>query len=142
MGKSNTLCNGILNAVFTATAIANLTQNGTSPLTVIEWALHTANPGAAGAQNTSEAGYTSYTRVSNARTTSGWTTSTAESTGPVAAITWPTASGGSETENYFSVGSASSGAGVIYYSGTVTPSIAVASGVTPQLTTATTIAES
>jgi hypothetical protein len=34
------------------------------------------------------------------------------------------------------VGSASSGAGVLYMSGTVTPNIVTGNGVTPQLTTA------
>jgi hypothetical protein len=43
----------------------------------------------------------------------------------------------------FSVGKTSSGATDIFYSGTVTPNIAIgAAGITPQLTTATAITES
>jgi hypothetical protein len=76
-----------------------------------------------------------------ARTTGGWTAASAQSTSPVATISFPAATGGSETETYFGIGTASSGAGKLLYSGTVTPNISVSSGVTPQLTTATTVTE-
>ena len=75
-----------------------------------------------------------------ARTAGGWTV-TNNSVSPVANIDFPAATGGSGTVTYFGVGSASSGSGVLYYSGTVTPSISVTSGVTPRLTTASTITE-
>ena len=47
----------------------------------------------------------------------------------------------SGTVTHFSVGTASSGAGKILYSGTVTPNIVTGNGVTPQLTTSTQITE-
>jgi hypothetical protein len=141
MSKSNAFENSLLQLIFNATAIANLADNAaSSPLTNLYVSLHTADPGEAGNQSTSEATYTSYARVAVARTSGGWTV-TNNSVSPVANIDFPAATGGSETITYFGVGSASSGTGVLYYSGTVTPNITVSSGVTPRLTTASTITE-
>src|SRR6202000_2694192 len=98
----------------------------------------TASPGAGGSQTTSEAAYTGYARVAVARTSSGFTVSGANVT-LTSQVNFPAATGGSETETYFSVGTASSGAGEVLYFGPITPSIIVSNGVTPQLTTATSI---
>jgi len=142
MGKGNTTINNLLKLIFNATNWSLIADNTvTSPLTNLYVALHTANPGAGGSQTTSEAAYTSYARVAVARTTGGWTASSAQSTSPVAAITFPAATGGSETETYWSIGTLISGAGVILYSGTITPNIVVTNGVTPSLTTASTVTE-
>jgi len=141
MSKSNTFENDWLKQIFNATAIANLADNAaSSPLTNLYVSLHTADPGEAGNQSTNEVSYTSYARVAVARTSGGWTV-TNNSVSPVANIDFPAATGGSGTVTYFGVGSASSGSGVLYYSGTVTPIISVTSGVTPRLTTASTITE-
>lgn len=141
MSKSNTFENDLLKLIFNATAIANLADNAaSSPLTNLYVSLHTADPGEAGTQSTNEVAYTSYARVAVARTSGGWTV-TNNSVSPVANIDFPEATGGTATATYFGVGSASSGAGVLYYSGTVTPSISISSGVTPRLTTASTITE-
>ncbi|CAB5194548.1 hypothetical protein UFOVP167_9 [uncultured Caudovirales phage] len=141
MSKSDSFENSLLKLIFNATAIANLADNaGTSPLTNLYVSLHTADPGEAGNQSTNEVAYTSYARVAVARTTGGWTV-TSSSVSPVANIDFPAATGGSGTITYFGVGTAASGTGVLYYSGTVTPSITVSSGVTPRLTTASTITE-
>jgi hypothetical protein len=142
MSKSDTFENDILKLVFNATAIANIADNAaSSPLTNLYVALHTADPGDTGTQSTNETTYTSYARVAVARTTGGWTASSAGSTSPVAAITFPACTGGTATITHFSVGVATSGATKILYSGTVTPNISVSTGVTPQLTTSTTITE-
>lgn len=141
MSKSNAFENSLLKLIFNATAIANLADNAaSSPLTNLYVSLHTADPGEAGDQSTSEATYTGYARVAVARTTGGWTV-TNNSVSPVANIDFANCTGGTNTITYFGVGTASSGAGVLYYSGTVTPSISVSSGVTPRLTTASTITE-
>lgn len=141
MSKSNAFENSLLKLIFNATAIANLADNAaTSPLTNLYVSLHTADPGEAGDQSTSEATYTGYARVAVLRTTGGWTV-TNNSVSPVANIDFPNCTGGTNTITYFGVGTASSGAGVLYYSGTVSPSISVSSGVTPRLTTASTITE-
>jgi hypothetical protein len=141
MSKSNAFENSLLKLIFNATAIANLADNAaTSPLTNLYVSLHTADPGEAGDQSTSEATYTSYARVAVLRTSGGWTV-TNNSVSPVANIDFANCTAGTNTITYFGVGTASSGAGVLYYSGTVTPSISVSSGVTPRLTTASTITE-
>jgi hypothetical protein len=142
MSKSDALENSILKLIFNATPIANIADNAvTSPLTNLFVSLHTADPGDSGSQTTSEATYGAYARVSVARTTGGWTASSAGSTSPVAAITFPAATSGTNTITHFGVGTLTSGAGILLYSGTVTPNISVTTGVTPQLTTGTTITE-
>jgi len=141
MSKGDTFENDLLKLIFNGTAIANVADNaGTSPLTNLFVSLHTADPGEAGSQTTSEATYTSYARVSVARTSGGWTV-TGNSVSPAATISFPAATGGTNTITHFAVGTATSGAGKILYKGTVSPNIAVSSGVTPQLTTSTTITE-
>lgn len=141
MSKSNAFENDLLELIFNGVAIANLADNAaSSPLTNLYVSLHTADPGEAGDQSTNETTYTSYARVAVARTSGGWTV-TGNSVSPVANIDFPAATGGSGTITFFGVGSASSGAGVLYYSGTVTPNISVTAGVTPRLTTASTITE-
>lgn len=134
--------NALLALLFNATAIANIADNAaTSPFTQIAVAGHTADPGDAGTQTTSEMAYTSYARVNVNRNSGGWTVSgtTPTQVVPVAAISFPAGTGGSGTMAYFSTGKTGGGATAIYASGTVTPNIVTGSGVTPQLSTASTI---
>lgn len=133
--------NNILNLWFRAVAVANIADNAaTSPETQIAYALHTADPGDAGTQATSETGYTGYARTDVARTTAGHTASTAGSVSPAANVDFPAGTGGGDTVTHFSTGKSSvTGAADIYWSGTVSPTIATGDGVTPRLTTATTI---
>lgn len=139
--KGLTFDNDLLKLIFNATAIANMADDAaSSPLTNLYVSLHTSSP-AGGNQTTSEAAYTSYARVAVARSGSGWTVST-NTVVPAATVAFPAATGGSETETYFGVGTASSGTGKLLYYGTLSPTIVVSNGVTPQLTTSTTITES
>ncbi|MCK9567773.1 hypothetical protein M0R72_02335 [Candidatus Pacearchaeota archaeon] len=145
MSKSNTFENDWLKLIFNATAIANIADNAaTSPLTNLYIALHTADPGEAGTQDTNEctvAQYNSYARVAVARTSGGWTV-TDNSVSPAATIAFEAmVSGTGTTATHWSVGIADSGATKILYSGTITPNIVIAAGVTPQLTTASTVTE-
>jgi len=141
MSKGNTWENDFVKLTFQAVAIANIADNAaTAPLTNLFVSLHTADPGEAGSQTTSECAYTSYARVAVARTSGGWTV-TNNSVSPAANIDFPQATGGSETATHFAVGTASTGAGKLLYSGTVTPSIAISNGVTPRLTTSSAITE-
>lgn len=141
MSKGNTFENDLMKLIFNATAIANIADNaGTSPLTNLYVSLHTADPGEAGDQTTSEAAYTSYARVAVARSSGGWTV-TNNSVSPAANIDFPAGIGGSGTATHFGIGTASSGAGKLLYSGTVTPNIAMGNGITPRITTASTITE-
>lgn len=139
MSIGNNTENNILLLIFNATAWANYADNAASvPQTNIHTALHTADPGEAGTMSTSEAAYTSYARVNVARTSGGWTV-TANSVSPVASIPFPAGTGGSGTATHFSTGKTGGGATDILFSGTVTPNIVMGSGITPSLTTATTI---
>ncbi len=140
-GKSDTFENDWLKLIFNATAIANMADNAAaSPLTDLYVALHTADPTDAGVQTASEATYTGYARVAVARTAGGWTV-TGNSVSPVAAISFGACTAGANTITHWSVGVASSGGTKILYAGSVTPSISVSAGVTPQLTTASTVTE-
>ena len=140
--KGTTFDTNFLKLIFNATNMANLADNtATSPLTNLFVSLHTAVPGPSGTQTTSEATYSSYARVSVARTTAGWSVN-GSTVSPVSVISFPAATGGSETETYFAVGTASTGTGSILYYGPISPTIVMSSGVTPQLTTATNITES
>lgn len=104
-------------------------------------ALHTADPGEGGSQNTTEVTYTNYARVAIARSGALWTVATG-SASPASTISFPAGGvGAGSTATHFSVGTASSGAGKILYYGPITPNIVCGDGVTPQLTTATAITE-
>ncbi len=144
MSKTNACENSLLLLIFNNTDFALIgdaagLQNSAAAGSLYV-SLHTADPGEAGAQNTSECSYTSYARVAVARSGAGWTV-TNNSVSPAATITFPTGTGGSGTATHFGVGTDSSGAGVLLYKGTVTPNIVTGNGVTPTLTTATAITE-
>lgn len=94
--------------------------------------LHTGDPGEAGDQTTSEATYTSYARVAVARSGAGWTVA-GNAVSNAAAITFPKCTGGSNTVTYFGIGTASSGAGKLLWSGALTSSLAVSNNITPQI---------
>jgi hypothetical protein len=144
MSKGDTFENDLLKLIFQATTIANIANNASaSPLTSLFIALHTSSPADTGLQNTNETSYTSYARASILRASgAGGSTITGNSMSPTDPIDFP--EGGvaaSGTITHFSVGVASSGATKILYWGTVTPNIVMAQGVTPRLSTATTITE-
>lgn len=141
MSKSNAFETALLNLIFNATPIANMADNAaSSPLTNLYISLHTADPGEAGNQSTSEIAYTSYTRVAVPRSGSGFTV-TGDTVHPVSTIAFPAGTGGSGTASYFGIGTAPSGTGLLLYSGPVTSPIVCGAGITPQLTTGTAVTE-
>ena len=144
MSKTIAWENGLLLLLFNNTNFANVGDatglRGSSTAGALFVSLHTADPGEAGTQSTNEATYTSYTRVSLPRSGSNWTV-TGNSVSPAAIVSFPTCTGGSNTITHFGVGLASTGANVLLYKGAVSPTIAVSSGITPRLTTASTIVE-
>lgn len=144
MSIADTTENAILNLVFRAVAWANYADNAaTSPQTNTGWALHTADPGDAGNASTSEVTYTSYTRVNVARTTSGMTAASGGSVSPAANVDFPAGTGGTGIVSFFSTSFSNatppSGAQTILWSGSVSPVITTGNGVTPRLTTASTL---
>lgn len=139
MGTSTSNANSWLLLMFNTTTFANYAINATaSPETNISTSLNTADPGAGGTMSTNEISYTTYARVNVARTSGGFTVST-NTVVPVAAITFGACTSGSGTATHMTWGKTGGGAALILWSGTVTPNIAVSNGVTPSLTTATTL---
>lgn len=125
MPKSTTTANDTLDALLRAVDPA--WRSGATRYI----ALHTANPGVAGTQTTSEATYTSYARVA-VTASSGFSAAAAASTANTALIQFPQCTGGTNTITYVSIGTASSGAGQIIYSGALSASLAVANLIQPQ----------
>lgn len=144
MSKSNSLENGLLELIFKNTNLANVGDGtglrGSSTAGSLYCSLHTSDPGEAGDQTTNEISYTSYARVAVARSGAGFVV-TGNSVSPAADVEFPACTGGSGTATHFGIGTASSGAGVLLYKGTITPNIVISSGVTPRLTTASAITE-
>ena len=144
MSKSDAFESALLALIFQNTNIANIGDatglRGAAAAGQLFVALHTADPGEAGTQTTSEVAYTGYARVGLARS-SGAFTITGNSVSPAANVDFPACTAGSATATHFSIGVAASGAGVVLYKGAVTPAIPIAAGTTPQVTTATAITE-
>ncbi len=142
-GKTDVFENDFLKLLFQGTAIANIADNASaSPLTNLYLSLHTADPtdAVASGQSTNETTYTGYARVAVARTSGGWTV-TGNSVSPVATISFGACTAGTATITHVGIGTASSGTGKMLMTGALSPSISVASGVVPQITTASTITE-
>jgi len=134
VSATNVLENGLLSLLFENANYANVGDatglRGSSTAGVFYISLHTANPNETGTQSTSEAAYTSYARVSVARSTSGWTVASGVADND-AAINFPQATGGSETETYIGIGSDASGTGNLFIWGALTSGLLVSSGVSP-----------
>lgn len=124
MSKSNSLENQVVALIFNGTALPWANAN-------LFVALHTADPGEAGDQTTSEATYTGYARVSVARDSGGWTVAGNQASN-TAEITFPECTAGSNTITHVSVGLVISGASQILYKGALTASIAVSNLITPR----------
>lgn len=126
MSASNAFETALLALLFTNSNAANIGDatglRGSSTAGVFYISLHTADPGEAGAQNTSEVGYTGYGRVSVARSGAGFSVS-GNTVSNVAAVTFGncTASPGSPA-THFAIGTDVSGAGNLLFSGSLTSS--------------------
>lgn len=141
MSKSDSWEAGILALIFQAINYANIADNAVSaPLTNLFFALHTADPGEAGTQTTNEVVYGGYARVTVARSTGGFVL-TGSSISPVAIVSFPACTSGSATATFASIGGLVTTGGRIFYSGAITPSLVISTGVTPRLTTTSTITE-
>ncbi len=126
MSKGNTTENDILKYIFYATAMPNY---GTGSLWI---ALHTADPGEGGAQNTSETAYTSYARVEMVRDNTKWTVTNNTATNAVL-IPFPQCTGSpGDPITHVSIGTLSSGAGQIIYSGALNAQLTLANLIQPQ----------
>lgn len=122
MSLSNAGENGLMLLIFQNSNFALVGDatglRGSSTAGSLYLSLHTADPGEAGDQTTSEATYGAYARVAVARSSSGFTVS-ANAVTLFAAATFPAATSGSNTLMFFGVGTASTGAGVLLFSGPI-----------------------
>lgn len=137
MSASNSLENSILLLLFNNTAFAAVGDaGGLQPSAAagnFYVSLHTSDPGEAGNQGTAECDYTSYARVAVARSAAGWSVSENAVTN-TAAITFPKMTGGDEdVATHFAIGTASSGAGVLLFSGELTDPLHINLNITPQV---------
>ena len=132
MAKSLTTASNILKLIFNATPWANMADNAaSSPYTNLYLSLHTADPGTGNSQATNETSYTNYVRIAIARTTSGWTVSSnTASNAALAQFAQCGATGATLT--YVAIGTNSSGAGNVLYSGALNSALTVANGIQPQ----------
>lgn len=133
MGMSDVFRGNILDHIFLNAAITLVGDAaGVLPSAAagsLYVSLHTADP-SAGDQTTSEATYTSYARIAVARSGAGWVR-VSNVIDNVAAVAFPTSTGGSNTITHFGVGTALSGAGKLVGSGALTAPLAVTTGIQP-----------
>jgi hypothetical protein len=120
MSKTNTFENELLLHIFQNADIALIgdaagLQNSAAAGNLYV-SLHTAEPGEAGDQTTSEAAYTNYARVAVARTAGGWTVS-ANQASNAAAINFPQCGLTGATITHWGIGTDSTGAGKLLYKG-------------------------
>jgi len=132
MPKGATFANDILALIFNATAIADLAENdATSPLTSLFVSFHTAAVNAGNAQMLNEAAYTNYARVGVTRNAGGWTVSSAQAVN-TALVQFAQCGVTGATITHVAIGTASSGAGKVLYSGALSASLAVSNQIQPQ----------
>ena len=133
MSKSNAFENALLLLIFNNTNIANLGDatgvQGSAVAGSLYLSLHTADPGEAGDQATSEATFAGYARVAVARSAGGWTIA-GNAVSNTAAIPFAPASSGPQVITHWALGFASSGAQTVLYKGALTPNPTANNGVT------------
>lgn len=141
MSKGNTFENDLLKLIFNGDTIPGIADDAaTDALTHFFVSLHTADPGEGGTQTTSEINYTSYARVAVERSPAGWTV-TGNSVSPTENIDFPTGTGGSGTATHWGIGTALNGTGKLLYKGALSPSVVCGNGVTPRVSSSSTITE-
>lgn len=92
--------------------------------------LHTADPGEAGSQTTSESAYSNYARVAVARTAGGFTVS-GSNVSNAAVVSFATGGATGSLVTYFGIGTDASGAGNLLLKGALTSSLQVNNAITP-----------
>jgi len=136
MNLSNAFETALIKLLFQNIAIALIGDAaGLQPSAVagsLHISLHTADPGEAGAQNTSEATYTGYARIPVARAAAQWPES-GGATENANVITFGLCTAGSETITHIAIGASLSGAGLVIASGALSAPLAVSPGITPSL---------
>ena len=135
MSKGNTAENDVLALIFNKTLPSYLGTLSTTGNTDLYLALHTADPGEGGAQNTNEPNgttvYTNYTRIAVARTAGGWAVS-GNQVSNAALVQFPQCGTDGATITHVSIGTLDTGAGQIIYSGALNAPLSVSNLIQPQ----------
>lgn len=128
MSLSNSAEDNLLKLLLKNTTWANIGDAtgivGSTAAGSLYISLHTSDPGEAGTQTTNEATFTSYARVAVARSGAGWAVASGVGSN-VAAITFPTCTGGTNVITYVGIGRATSGTGELIFSGQLSTPITV-----------------
>ncbi len=134
MSASNWFENALLEHILNNADIANIGDatglRGSSADGDLFLALHSADPGEAGVQNTSEVAYTSYVRKALARDGTKWTVTGSQATN-TGVVAWATATGGGATATFWSIGAESAGATQILFSGALAAPLVISNGIAP-----------
>jgi len=138
MSASNAFETALLQHLLQNADIANIGDatgiRGSSTAGSLYVALHTADPGEAGTQSTSETSYTSYARVAVPRNSGGTGFGVAAGVGSNnGEIVFPTCGATGAALTHWSVGTLSSGAGVVLWKGTLPSTFNVATGIAPRI---------
>lgn len=138
MSKGNTFENELLAHIFTNADIALIGDatglRGSTTAGSLYLALHTADPGEAGSQNTSEHTYAGYVRLAVARSGGNWTLSGNEICNAIV-LQWATGTSGTPTQDatHWSIGVSLSGAGKILYKGAFAVALYTGNTIAPQV---------
>jgi hypothetical protein len=141
--KTNAWENALLLLTFNNTNAANIGDatglRGSSTAGQLFLSLHSADPGEAGNQSTSEISYTGYARLGiNRASGAGGFTVTGNSVSPTTQpIDFGACTAGTATATHLGIGTASSGAGVLLYVAPLSASISIASPNVPRVSTLT-----
>ena len=140
--KSSVYANLHLRHIFLGEAIPGLSEvPSTSPTTTLWMALHTADPGAAGNQATSECNYDDYARQPIVRDDTAWVVS-GNSVSPINTIEFPKMTGGADqTAKFVTIGTSETGGGMVLYRGVLDPEIPVSLNFLPRVENTSTITE-
>ena len=133
MSMTNAAEQALLDLIFTNTDWANIGDAGglqnSAAAGSFYIALHSADPGEAGDQTTSEISYTGYAREAVSRG-AGFTV-TVDTVSNAAIVQFGECTAGSAIASHFSVGTGLSGAGSIIYRGALSATRSISAGITP-----------
>lgn len=130
-GITPTFANDLFKLLFLGTPIANIADNtASSPITVLEFSLHTALPTTG--QDHNEVTYTGYARAAKSRSGSAFDVTT-NLLSWLSDITFPSVSAGIMSATYVGIGTAHTGAGKILFAMPMSPAISIFPGQVPRL---------
>ncbi len=141
--KTNAWENALLLLTFNNTNAANIGDatglRGSSAAGQLFLSLHSADPGEAGDQSTSEIAYTGYARIGiNRASGAGGFTVSGNSVSPTTQpIDFGACTAGTATATHLGIGTASTGSGVLLYIAPLSASISIAAPNVPRVATLT-----